>query len=140
MQPRSFKDDRQYCRVMEQPGFGEIKPVRVPQRAMDEIAEKQQTDVGQHQRGQNLIGVVAASWIVGAFSFIPGGIGAKEGSFAFFLGFLDVSLDIATTVGLMARIINILICSTGFFASSLRLSVKLADIQGPEIDPEDESN
>lgn len=53
--------------------------------------------------------IVCASEVIGAFSFIPGGLGAKELSFAYLLFLLDVPLLIGESAALIIRGISYII-------------------------------
>jgi uncharacterized protein (TIRG00374 family) len=60
-----------------------------------------------------MIPIVCASEIIGAFSFIPGGLGVKEETFAIFLSFLGVAISIGETAALIIRGIGYLIVIFG---------------------------
>lgn len=50
-----------------------------------------------------ILGVVGLSWIIGTFSFIPGGLGAREATFAYLLYGLGVPLSASLSAGLLYR-------------------------------------
>ncbi len=50
-----------------------------------------------------ILAIVTISWLLGTFSFLPGGLGAREAVFAYFLTLSNVPLGIAITVSLVYR-------------------------------------
>lgn len=66
-----------------------------------------------------LLGIYCASWIIAAFSFLPGGLGAKEVSFAFLLSTLGIPLTIGMWVSLIDRLIAYILLGSGAFVSLL---------------------
>lgn len=65
----------------------------------------------------NLILISAISEIIGSFSFIPGGFGAKDLSFAILLTTQGIPFDLGVTIYLMARLISyiqVAICAMPF--------------------------
>ena len=66
-----------------------------------------------------VLGIYCASWIIGAFSFLPGGLGAKEVSFAFLLSTLGLPLTTGMWVSLIDRLIIYILLGGGAFVSLL---------------------
>jgi hypothetical protein len=59
MQARALQDHRQQALRIEHAGLREIEALGIAPGAMDQHAEQQQGDIGQHQAGQDLAGVKA---------------------------------------------------------------------------------
>jgi len=65
--------------------------------------------------------IISASWIIGALSFLPGGIGARELTFAFLMTTLGVPEVESMTIALIYRGIAYLILGSGSMISILTL-------------------
>lgn len=71
-----------------------------------------------------LIAVAGAAEIIGAFTFLPGGLGTKEASFTAILVMLEVQPEIGFTVALVSRAIGYIILGSGATVSLLTLTEK----------------
>lgn len=65
----------------------------------------------------NVLAITAVSEIVGTFSFLPGGLGTKELSFAVLLTTFEIPMAIGISVLLMARMMGYIQLGTGAFIS-----------------------
>lgn len=68
--------------------------------------------------------IVCAAEVLGAFSFLPGGLGAKEVSFAFLLSLVGVPFSIGMTIALVDRGIGYMQLGTGAVVSILSFMLK----------------
>lgn len=68
--------------------------------------------------------IVCAAEVLGAFSFLPGGLGAKEVSFAFLLSLVGVPFSIGMTIALVDRGIGYMQLGTGAVVSILGFMLK----------------
>ncbi|NIO20377.1 MAG: flippase-like domain-containing protein [Candidatus Aenigmarchaeota archaeon] len=50
-----------------------------------------------------VLAIVTISWLLGTFSFLPGGLGAREAVFAYLLTLSNVPLNVAITISLVYR-------------------------------------
>lgn len=50
-----------------------------------------------------VLAVVTISWLLGTFSFLPGGLGAREAVFAYLLTLSNIPLNVAITISLVYR-------------------------------------
>jgi uncharacterized protein (TIRG00374 family) len=67
----------------------------------------------------DVLSIYCASWLIGTFSFLPGGLGAKEVSFALLLSTLGVPLTIGMWASLIDRLIVYILVGGGAFVSLL---------------------
>jgi uncharacterized protein (TIRG00374 family) len=61
----------------------------------------------------HMLGIVGASFIIGALSFLPGGIGAREGSFASLLSIIGITKDTGVPAAMIYKSIVYIIVGIG---------------------------
>ena len=61
----------------------------------------------------HVLGIIGASFIIGALSFLPGGIGAREGSFASLLSIVHISKETGVPAAMVYKSIVYIIIGTG---------------------------
>ncbi|MHC1566658.1 MAG: lysylphosphatidylglycerol synthase transmembrane domain-containing protein [Candidatus Syntropharchaeia archaeon] len=66
-----------------------------------------------------ILGIAATSWVIGTFSFLPGGLGAREAVFAFLLGISGVPFSVGLSTALIYRGMTYLLLGTGAMLSIL---------------------
>lgn len=71
-----------------------------------------------------VVAITAVSEIIGTFSFLPGGLGAKDISFAALLIPFGVSLEVGISAYLMARLMGYVQIGTGAWISLVSLNKK----------------
>ncbi len=67
--------------------------------------------------------VTSISWIAGTFSFLPGGIGAREFVFASLLSTLGFSFDAAFSAALLYRFLVYAVFGTGAFIGTYKITL-----------------
>jgi uncharacterized protein (TIRG00374 family) len=68
--------------------------------------------------------ILCIAWTIGIFSFLPGGLGTRDFTFAVLLATIGVPFGIGTASALIDRIIGYSICGTGSLLASWSLSRK----------------
>lgn len=76
-----------------------------------------------------ILAINAASEVIGTFSFLPGGLGVKDGSFAALLLPFDVPIIIGISVFLMARAMGYVQLGVGSFISLASLTKNYPELE-----------